>query len=379
MLAERFQHFLADTSIGNLTRWRLRLSTRLLTSMPKSVVEVAGHSATSQSRPSTARSHATSASPGPLPKPGQIVLAVADRSRTPDCAADLHTEGLTHGVQATRRKKIVDAPEAWNTPLRSVRVPTDPPAPVGTLSSVLSTGRINRSDKDGTMNCSSPLRIRGVLSLSLTSALLLVGLAGAGCQTAYYETMEKLGYHKRDLMVSDVKKARDAQQEAKEQFKSALDRFTKTLNIQGGELQEKYEVLNGEYERSEKRAQAVRDRIASVENVSDALFDEWTAELKQYSNAALRQKSQKQLTQTRGQYAQLIKAMKRAEAKMDPVLAKLKDHVLFLKHNLNAQAIASLKSELVTVEGNVDALIKDLNASIQEADSFIASMEKENA
>ena len=115
-----------------------------------------------------------------------------------------------------------------------------------------------------------------------------------------------------------------------------------------------------------------------VENVSDALFDEWNAELKQYSNAALRQKSHKQLTQTRSQYAQLIKAMKRAESKMDPVLSKLKDHVLFLKHNLNAQAIASLKSELVAVEGNIDSLIKDLNASIQEADSFIAAMEKDN-
>ena len=229
------------------------------------------------------------------------------------------------------------------------------------------------------MYVSNPLDTSRLLALSLTCAMVFFSLTGSGCQTAYYETMEKLGYHKRDLMVSDVKKARDAQQDAKEQFKSALDRFTKTLNVQGGELQDKYEALNEEYQQSEKRAQAVRDRIASVENVSDALFDEWNAELKQYSNATLRQKSQKQLTQTRSQYAQLIKAMKRAESKMDPVLSKLKDNVLFLKHNLNAQSIASLKSELVTVEGNIDSLIKDLNTSIQEADSFITSMEKDNA
>jgi hypothetical protein len=190
--------------------------------------------------------------------------------------------------------------------------------------------------------------------------------------------MEKFGYHKRDLMVRDVEKARDAQQEAKEQFKSALDRFTQTLDIQGGELQEKYEALNTEYERSEAKAKSVRNRIASVEEVSEALFTEWNAELKQYSSSALRKKSQEQLTQTRTHYAQLIKVMKRAEAKMDPVLAKLKDQVLFLKHNLNAQAIASLKGELVSVEGNINSLIKDLNASIQEADSFIAAMPKDN-
>lgn len=149
------------------------------------------------------------------------------------------------------------------------------------------------------MNFQSPLGFHRLVSLALTYGIVLFSLTGAGCQTAYYETMEKLGYHKRDLMVSDVKKARDAQQDAKEQFKSALDRFTKTLNIQGGELQEKYDVLNEEYQQSEKQAQAVHNRIASVEDVSEALFKEWDGELKQYSNAALRQKSQKQLAQTR--------------------------------------------------------------------------------
>jgi len=209
--------------------------------------------------------------------------------------------------------------------------------------------------------------------------IVLLSLTALGCQTVYYETMEKIGYHKRDLMVSDVEKARDAQQEAKEQFKSALDRFTKTLNIQGGELQEKYDILNNEYEQSEAKAKAVRDRIASVEDVSAALFKEWETELQEYSSANLRQNSQKKLTQTRTHYAQLIKAMKRAETKMNPVLAKFKDQVLFLKHNLNAQAIASLKRELVSVEGNIASLMKDMETSIKEADSFIASMAKEHA
>ena len=123
-----------------------------------------------------------------------------------------------------------------------------------------------------------PRAFQRLLPLALTAGILLFGLTGSGCQTAYYETMEKLGYHKRDLMVSDVKKARDAQQDAKEQFKSGLDRFTKTLNVQGGDLQDKYDVLNDEYQQSEKRAQAVRTRIASVEDVSEALFKEWNAE-----------------------------------------------------------------------------------------------------
>ena len=210
--------------------------------------------------------------------------------------------------------------------------------------------------------------------------LLVIGLfISLGCQRVYYDAMEKIGYHKRDLMVSDVEKARDAQQEAKEQFKSALDRFTTVLNVKGGELQDKYDTLNTQYQRSETKAQAVRDRIASVEDVSQALFAEWEAELKEYSSANLRKSSQAKLTQTRKQYAQLIKAMKRAESKMPPVLAKFKDQVLFLKHNLNAQAIASLKSELGSVESNINILIKEMEASIKQADAFISSMNKDKA
>jgi AraC-like DNA-binding protein len=42
VLAERFQHYLSDTPIGYLTRWRLHLAARELSSTSKSVAEVAG-------------------------------------------------------------------------------------------------------------------------------------------------------------------------------------------------------------------------------------------------------------------------------------------------------------------------------------------------
>ena len=68
--------------------------------------------------------------------------------------------------------------------------------------------------------------------------------------------------------------------------------------------------------------------------------------------------------------------MKRAERKIDPVLSAFQDQVLYLKHNLNAQAIASLQSELASIEIDVARLIKEMEASIKEADSFIRTMEK---
>lgn len=212
---------------------------------------------------------------------------------------------------------------------------------------------------------------------TITRALLFISLlALSGCQSAYYNTMEKVGYHKRDILVARVGKARDAQQEGKEQFQSALEQFSAVLNFKGGKLEEKYNKLKGEYDESEEKAENVRDRIDAVESVAEALFEEWEEELDQYTNATLKRDSASKLRRTRSRYKQLIAAMKRAENKMDPVLRAFKDQVLYLKHNLNAKAIMSLQKELHSVKSDIAALVKDMEKSIREADAFIKDIGK---
>jgi inorganic pyrophosphatase len=188
--------------------------------------------------------------------------------------------------------------------------------------------------------------------------------------------MEKFGKYKRDILVDRVKDARDAQQQTKEQFASALEKFRSVVNVKGGKLQEKYDQLKSELDRSESKASAVKKRVNDVEDVAGALFDEWKKELDQYKNAGLKEASRKKLEQTRQKYSQLIGAMKKAESKIEPVLSAFRDQVLFLKHNLNAQAVASLQDELVSMETDIDRLITEMENSIGEADKFIQTMQE---
>ena len=201
-------------------------------------------------------------------------------------------------------------------------------------------------------------------------------LFGTGCQSLYYGATEKFGKYKRDILVDRVKDARDAQQQTKEQFASALDKFRSVVNVEGGKLQEKYDLLKSELDKSESKASAVKKRISDVEDVANALFDEWTKELDQYKNTELRAASKKKLDQTRQKYTQLIDAMKKADSKIEPVLSAFRDQVLFLKHNLNAQAIASLQSEVSSMEADTGRLIAEMEKSIAEADTFIKTMQE---
>ena len=204
--------------------------------------------------------------------------------------------------------------------------------------------------------------------------LLITALLAMGCQSIYYSTMEKFGVQKHEILVDRVEEARNSQEEAKEQFKTALEQFSAVVNFDGGELEEKYEILNAEYKRCKSKAEAVSDRIAAVENVGKALFAEWETELNQYSSASLRQSSQRKMIRTRQEFDQLIRSMHRAEDRIAPVLSAFQDQVLFLKHNLNASAIASLKNELAMVETDVASLIEEMEAAIAEADGFIKTM-----
>tara|TARA_R110002073_G_scaffold182544_7_gene340809 strand:- start:802 stop:1362 length:561 start_codon:yes stop_codon:yes gene_type:complete len=184
-----------------------------------------------------------------------------------------------------------------------------------------------------------------------------------------------MGIPKRDVMVYRVEKARDTQEETKEQFKSALEQFTAVTNFKGGDLEATYNKLNDEYEASIDKAEEVNERIADIEDVSEALFAEWKDEITQYDSAYHKRSSQKKLDATKRHYKQLIASMKNSEAKIEPILRVFNDQVLFLKHNLNARAIASLKGELGSIKSDVSSLVTSMEKSINEANAFINTME----
>ena len=205
----------------------------------------------------------------------------------------------------------------------------------------------------------------------LPLALLLVL---AGCSSAYYGAMEKFGVAKREILVDRVDASRKAETAAMEQFASALEHFLAVTKVDGGDLLKKYNDLNRELKRSEDRAKEVHDRIAAVEDVAEVLFREWKQELGQYSSATLRNESQRELDATRRRYDTLVRLMHRAADRMDPVLDTFRDQVLFLKHNLNARALASLDTTNRTLDADVSQLIRDMEASIHEAESFIKNL-----
>ncbi|MGL4834078.1 MAG: DUF2959 family protein, partial [Shewanella sp.] len=140
----------------------------------------------------------------------------------------------------------------------------------------------------------------------LSSSLIAASLLLSGCQTAYYGAMEKVGYHKRDIMVDRVKDAKASQENAQQEFSSALEEMQALLNHRGGNLEKAYNKAKDEYESAQEAADNVSNRINKVEDVAEALFEEWQNEINEISKANLRRSSEAKLKETRRAYQQLV-------------------------------------------------------------------------
>jgi hypothetical protein len=210
--------------------------------------------------------------------------------------------------------------------------------------------------------------ICGLLAVAVVAVL-------AGCRSTYYAMWEQVGKEKRHLLKDEVTAAREDQAQASEEFKDALTRVKELTGFAGGELEDAYRRLKGDLEDCQQRAAVIDDRIANVEQIAADLFAEWETEIGQMTNANFRRQSRESLALTRERYSRLHRSMVRARGRMDPVLTRLNDYVLYLKHNLNARAVGALGAEMASIQTDVDVLIRDIERAIDEADAFLAAFE----
>jgi Protein of unknown function (DUF2959) len=212
--------------------------------------------------------------------------------------------------------------------------------------------------------------VRRVASLSLIVFALLL----SGCQTTYYKAMRTLGKEKRDILVQRIKDAKKDQDQTKQQLQTTMESFQALTGFKGGSLEKSYKRLNSDYESAASQAGKLHDKIQSIDQVSNDLFKEWQGEINAMDNGKLKSQDTVMLRNAKARQATYMRAMHRTEDQIEPVLKTFHDQVLFLKHNLNARAIGSLKNTSASLQSDVAGLVQSIDASSQEADKLISSL-----
>jgi Protein of unknown function (DUF2959) len=212
--------------------------------------------------------------------------------------------------------------------------------------------------------------VRRVVSLSLIAFVVLL----SGCHSTYYKAMSTLGKEKRDILVSRIKDAKKDQDQTKQKLQTTMESFQALTGFKGGSLEKSYKRLNGDYENAASQADKLHDKIQSIDQVSNDLFKEWQGEINAMDNNKLKSQDSVMLRNAKTRQATYMRAMRRTEEQITPVLKAFQDQVLFLKHNLNARAIGSLKNTSAGLQSDVAGLVQSIDASSQEADKLISSL-----
>ena len=212
------------------------------------------------------------------------------------------------------------------------------------------------------------------LSYRLGTMVLAALLSTTACSRLYYASMEKLGKEKRDILVKRIVNGKKDQEEARQQIKTTLESFKELTGFEGGDLERTYNKLDGEYKDAKGRADDVSNRIKSIDQVANDLFKEWATEIEEMRDTSLKTRSRAMLRDAQLRHKHYMTAMRATEDKMEPVIRAFHDQVLFLKHNLNARAIRSLKSTLTKLDRDVEVLVTDIERSMKESDTFVQSL-----
>lgn len=203
---------------------------------------------------------------------------------------------------------------------------------------------------------------------------IIVTLPFLACTTVYYNFWETLGQEKRDLLKRHIAGVKNDQNGLEEKFKDTLSKIRDEYEFSGGKLEKTYDKLSADYNSAEQKSNDLSERINRTERIAKDLFQEWNEEAQEISNPQYRRDSLQKRKETMEKFDQMLASMRRVEKSIEPILTKFKDQVLYIKHNLNAQALGAFKKEFLGIETEINKLIKEMEMSTKQADQFISEM-----
>lgn len=204
--------------------------------------------------------------------------------------------------------------------------------------------------------------------LFITGFLAL--FATLACDRAYYKMWEALGREKRDLLTSEIKQTRESQSKLQTEFVATFERIKKEYTFEGGEVENTYRALSKDYKALDERRNSVTKHVEKVDALAEDLFEEWRKEANDMNDTSLRSQSLTKLEQSQAKFAEVAQKYAGMLEVVNGSLKRLHDHVIFMKHNLNAQALGALKRELHAMQPELDRLVAEINRSIALASEF---------
>ena len=162
--------------------------------------------------------------------------------------------------------------------------------------------------------------------------------------------------------------------EAKLQLERTVTGYNAILAEQAKDRRGAYKDLIKDKDNTQTKVEAVRQRVAGMEQEANTLFAAWAKNVEGITEEGLRKKSQARLDDTKKRFGDILSAGKQAREAYDPFMKQLADQITYMGHDLNPEAVASLKPDAAKLNDQATKVFARVDETMKVAREYINSL-----
>ena len=170
----------------------------------------------------------------------------------------------------------------------------------------------------------------------------------AGLTACKGSSKQMVGLRRVDDLLGRIERVHVECELSRESARIALDTLHAVVAL-GTDAMASYAELVDALEVSEERAEALRAVIKPMDRAAEQVFEQWNSDLNSFTRAEMRKRSRDRMLDTRERYDAIITAAEPAREAYEELNAGLRDCVLFLGHDFNANAVAEIESDVLAL------------------------------
>lgn len=184
-------------------------------------------------------------------------------------------------------------------------------------------------------------------------------LAVGGCAST---TKQAQSVQEVDSLLTRVERVQVAATVSRDKAREALQNLTVLVAPNfAGDATKTFATLQQSIEASEHETLEFRRSITPMSQTAESVFGRWTADLEQFGNTRMRQRSQTRLDETRSRYQTVLTTSQAVLVSLEAFNADLNDQALFLASDLNASSVQAIHPEVRELHERA----KDLDARVE--------------
>lgn len=210
-----------------------------------------------------------------------------------------------------------------------------------------------------------PTTVRPFASV-LCALALAAGCAGPSERS---ESVEQV-----DELLTRIERVQAETAVAKDAVHAALDELCRIVSpgFQGDAAAEFAKFIAAS-ERSEEQGETLRDVTEPMQEAASDVFQRWTKDMEAFGNSRLRQRSQTRLDETRTRFQGIVGATQAAQISLDAFHDDMRDLALFLRHDLNSAAVASIRTDVRALNEQIRDVDTRFDATVAAARAYVES------